>query len=50
MFYTNLISYFSFTLLDEELVLMVVENCKHIICNALDWKNQTLIQRQNEVN
>ncbi|XP_047126278.1 cGMP-dependent 3',5'-cyclic phosphodiesterase isoform X2 [Hydra vulgaris] len=37
-----------FTLLDEELVSMVVENCKHIISNALDWKNQTLIQRQNE--
>ena len=38
-----------FTKLDEELMLMVVENCRHIVCNALDWKSQLIIQRQNEV-
>ena len=30
-------------------MLMVVENCRHIVCNALDWKQQQIIQRQNEV-
>jgi len=39
----------SFTKLDEELMLMVVENCRHIVGNALDWKSQMIIQRQNEV-
>lgn len=37
-----------FTTLDEELMSMVVENCRHIVCNALDWKQQKIIQRQNE--
>jgi len=37
-----------FTTLDEELMSMVVKNCRHIVCNAIDWKNQLIIQRQNE--
>ncbi|XP_066923302.1 cGMP-dependent 3',5'-cyclic phosphodiesterase-like [Clytia hemisphaerica] len=37
-----------FTKLDEELMQMVVKNCRHIVCNALDWKSQLIIQRQNE--
>ncbi|XP_057313271.1 cGMP-dependent 3',5'-cyclic phosphodiesterase-like isoform X1 [Hydractinia symbiolongicarpus] len=37
-----------FTPLDEELMSMVVNNCRHIVCNALDWKTQVVIQRQNE--
>ena len=38
-----------FTKLDEELMSMVVNNCRHIVCNALDWRQETLIKRQSEV-
>ena len=49
IFYQHFFYPRSFTKLDEELMLMVVENCRHIVCNALDWKSQLIIQRQNEV-
>ena len=34
---------------DIDFVLNFIENCKFILCNALDWKCQAVIQRQSKV-
>ncbi|XP_012562421.2 cGMP-dependent 3',5'-cyclic phosphodiesterase isoform X1 [Hydra vulgaris] len=38
----------SFSMPDIEFVLNFIENCKFILCNALDWKCQEVIQRQSK--